>query len=187
RILAAGNDGQGKEKNPIVIWDVNAAKELGRLQPLHNRFLKVSLSADGKLLASCGSNFDGDDRSGFIQLWDTATSKELRRLDVQEIRRFGIVNIALSPDGKLLAIGDAGAAIRLLETETGKQVRQFAARNRTGALLSFSRDGKRLAAATRDGAVQVWDVAARKRLLQGEGPPCRCFGLAFTGESEVLA
>jgi WD40 repeat protein len=185
KVLAVGNEGSHNDR--IVAWDVNSGKELCRFQNLHDPGLTASLSANGAVLAMRENNDDGQNPSSFIQLWDTVANRELRRLNVREAQRLGIVNIALSPDGKQLAVCDVGATIKLVETETGKQLRKFAARSGTGALLSFSRDGKRLAAATRDGVVQVWDPAAGKLLVQAKGQSCPCFGVAFTGVSDVLA
>jgi WD40 repeat protein len=83
------------------------------------------------------------------------------------------VAVAFSPDGKLLAVG--GDTIRLLDTGTGKQLRELT--SESGALLSlaFSPDGTRLVAAQL-GAVRIdcWDVATGRHLRAvWPGEPCR--------------
>lgn len=185
KVLAVGNEGSDNDR--IVAWNANSGKELCRLQLPRDPGLNLALSADGAVLATRVMSDPRQNRSSFIQLWDTVANRELRRFDVDEAHRLGILNLALSPNGKQPAIADGGATIRLLEADTGKQFKQFSARSGAGAALAFSRDGQRLAAATRDGGVQVWDLTAGKRLVQSEGPPCQFFGLAFTGKSEVMA
>jgi WD40 repeat protein len=189
KIFVAADMGLG-EKTPIVAWDVATRKEIGRLEAMLDHGAHVSLSKDGKLLASCGgfrirSRNAGEEGNGPIQIWDIAASKEIRRLKVPETQ-FGVANIALSPDGKQLAIAGA-AAITLVESESGKQLRRFASRSGTGNLLVYSADGKKLVSAALEGAVQVWDPGTGKRLPVGKGPQCRCFGLAFTSETEIVA
>jgi WD40 repeat protein len=198
QLLCFSNDGKIfvaadmdlREKTPMIAWDVATGKEIGRLEAMLDHGAHLSLSKDGKLLASWGGirihgRNAAEEGNGTIQIWDVTASKELRQLKVPE-SQIGVANIALSPDGKQLAIADM-AAITLVETETGKQIRRFATRSGAGNLLVYSPDGKRLASAALEGAVQVWDPATGKRLPVGKGPQCRCFGLAFTSETEILA
>ena len=78
----------------------------------------------------------------------------------------GVTAVAFSPDGRLLATG--GADVRLWNPVTGQPVGTPLHTPGTGvAGLTFSSDGKLLAAADTSGDVQLWHVTTR----QPAGPP----------------
>jgi WD40 repeat protein len=88
----------------IRVWDV----ETGRTSQAHNSFrlpdpqlgdsriLGLSLSRDGRRLASCCSH----DQT--VRIWDVATGQELRTLHISTGR---ILSVDFSPDGTRLAVG----------------------------------------------------------------------------------
>ncbi len=135
----------------------------------------VALSPDGKTVAagyswSSTALRDGDRKS--ICLWDAATGKELRQLDGG---KSGVVALAYSPDGKLLAsVDDAfDPKIRLWDAASGEERRQLQAartpesiRYRVG-FLAFSPDGKLLASSGDDQrGICSWDVSTGNTVYQ---------------------
>ncbi len=120
----------------------------------------LAFSHDGKELAASSM------AASQVAVWDTATGKELRRLD--GVRMMGRA-MAFSPNGKYLAGLGADGAVHVWGATTGKDLRQFAppkgtptaAPAFTGTPLAFSPDGKTLAAA-QGLAVHVWDVEEGK-------------------------
>jgi WD40 repeat protein len=105
--------------------------------------------------------------ANFVRFWDIATGRPIRTLRVAEK---SYTCRALSPDGKLLAIGDF-EGIRLLDMDSGKETRKIST-PMVGA-LAFTPDGKGLLsgdgnAGAKETGVHVWDVATgteRHRLL----------------------
>ena len=88
----------------------------------------MGLSRDGKILAASGA------------IWDTATGKELHRLEMRGDPVF-------SPDDTILALApDQKGYIRLLDTGTWKEQRRFKAGHVSSQV--FSPDGKFLAFGT---------------------------------------
>src|SRR6266542_2935011 len=72
-----------------------AIARLGTARFRHGETVKsVAHSADGKVFVSSGNG-------GGVSLWDAATGKELRRL---ELRTWGAQGATLSPDSKRLAV-----------------------------------------------------------------------------------
>jgi WD40 repeat protein/Tfp pilus assembly protein PilF len=97
------------------------------------------------------------------RLWDTETWREVRRFDG--------AGRAFSPDGHLVAVQDAGKALRLVETDTGRTLAKLTSPDACDTICAvFSPDGSRLAVTTNDGpAVHVWDLRAIRRRLAGLG------------------
>jgi len=96
-----------------------------------------------------------------VRLWDTAGLKETTTfpLDIADQ-----TPLALSPLGKLIALGKPDGAVRLVETSTGREIANFEPRGADAEALAFSMDGSKLAVATTDHKFRVWQIA-RKRVL----------------------
>jgi WD40 repeat protein len=153
-------------KLQVTVWDADGFKKLHSLEVLHDQLAYVALSADGKLLATWGQHRNrggpaDQDIPRTVQLWDTATGKELKKV-VAEGAGF-LTAAALSKDGKQLATLEGGAVLGIWDVESGKVVHRLAARRGT-AQVRYSPDGKLLAATANDGAVQLWQVPEYKRL-----------------------
>jgi WD40 repeat protein len=81
----------------------------------------------------------------------------------------GLVAVAFSPDGKLFAAAQGGETDKgqahLIETETGKLVRELGSHQYGMTDVMFSPDGKYLITAGRDTAVRVSQVEDGKEVL----------------------
>jgi WD40 repeat protein len=97
------------------------------------------------------------------------------------------VGVAFSPDGKTVAVsgGYGGPPVQLRAADSGQVVRSWAGRLGYGA--AFSADGRLLAWGEADGAVRVWDVAARNELRRLQGHRDAPNALAFSPDGLTLA
>src|SRR5207245_11446011 len=95
-----------------------------------------------------------------LRLWDVASRKELRRFGSGRLDY--VCAVAFSPRGDLVASGGVqDDAIRLWDPATGKELRQL-----QGSTMTFSPDGRILAATHKDGYVRLWDPATAKEICR---------------------
>jgi len=132
----------------------------------------VCFSPDGKLLA-VGAY-------GRVTLWDARTGRPLRTLT----NVLAAVNdVRFSPDGTLLAVGggqpSAKGDLRLYRTSDWKLLGVLGGHEDVVNSVAFSPDGKRLASASFDRTVRVWDVS------KGGGTP-PLLERTLTGHSDFV-
>lgn len=176
--LAIGGTGDRtkQEQVTVLVWDVNADKEVKKVAVKQNEYVNVALAADGKTLATWGSYYDPDAKgppdpetnpSRFVTFWSAADGKELAKF-----RSAGYTPgaVAFAPDGALAAVANGNSSIDLVDPKTGASKFLLLGRSRTGRWLSFSPDGATLAATADDGSVQRWKVADGSRLSTTEPP-----------------
>jgi WD40 repeat protein len=88
----------------------------------------------------------------------------LRPLPIQETGE--VRNVALSPDGLLLATANRKTEIRLWDAQTGAMLRSLPASGVTA--MTFSLDGQWMAAGTWAGVCSIWEISTGKLLSQVE-------------------
>jgi WD40 repeat protein len=121
-----------------------AVARLGTLRFRHEgEAFSLFFSPDGKILASTCND-------GLIFLWDSATGKELRRINTTPAKQemsSHVSAIAFSPDGKTLASRDL-YHVCVWDVATGKELRRIPVNSfvpKERGKLFFSPDGKILA------------------------------------------
>lgn len=118
----------------------------------------AAYSPDGKLLAlGRGGEVDGPNEKVF--LIDPASGKKVRELTPGHL--YGATDLTFHPDGKHLASCGRDTVVRIWNTSDGKLVKELG-KPRGGQFkdwlhaVSFSADGRWLAASDMAGAVPVW-------------------------------
>jgi len=138
----------------VKCWETTSGKELAAFTAHDKLVMGVAFAPDGTTLASCG--FDGT-----TKIWDLGTKGEPVVLQNPGPVAFNWLKnwcLAYMPDGRSLAVGSNG---RVMLCDLAK--RQIRARLSVpgGDIMSvtFSPDGKTLAAASYHGWVGLWDTA----------------------------
>lgn len=110
----------------------------------------LAFSPDGKVLVAV---------SWHLTLWDPATGKELAT--VEKFIGSGSA-VAVSPDGKWLALSASYGDVQLWDFAAQKRAADLKGHKSNIRGLAFTPDGKTLASGSWDGTVILWDVAAAK-------------------------
>jgi WD40 repeat protein len=71
--------------------------------------------------------------------------------------------VALSPDGRTLAVADWQNTVRLWDAQTGELMRTLPLHSALVGSLAFSPDGKTVASASNDTSAKLWQVEAPPR------------------------
>jgi len=141
----------------IKLWNVETGKNTKTFQGAG--FTSLAFSPNGRTLAS--GCWDAT-----IRLWDVKTGENTTTL---RGHNKPVCAVAFSPDGKTLASSEASdAPTRLWDVATWKTIAVLRGCNDAVESAAFSSDGKVLATGTLNGHVEVWDIAAGKRIASLE-------------------
>lgn len=109
----------------------------------------------------------------------------------------GLVQLAFSPDGKVLATGSSDNAVKVWDPQAGKLLRtlqaasgQIVKQGEVGAqvwAIVFSPDGSTIATAGTDKVVRLWDWKAGKESATLKGHDSPVTALAFSADGQTLA
>jgi RNA polymerase sigma factor (sigma-70 family) len=153
-----------KESRPEIVrlWEMETG-QLHELAGHEGGATSIVFSPDGKILATGGHD-------GIMILWDSATRKPLRKIELVEeayvhpkgngFDSGGIHALAFAPDGKTIASANHDGTVRLVETATGNEVRVFRGHRNSVVDVAFSPDGKSLASGSADQTVRLWDATS---------------------------
>ncbi|OUL19378.1 hypothetical protein BV378_33555 [Nostoc sp. RF31YmG] len=97
-----------------------------------------------------------------------------------------IFSVAFSPNGKIIATGDANGEIRLWQIEDGQQI--LICKGHTGFVRSvaFSPDGQTLASGSVDQTVKLWTVKDGKCIQTLQGHSDRVESIAYSPDGQLL-
>jgi WD40 repeat protein len=159
-------DGPPQKFGTLAAWDLRQGQLLWQLPPNAFYPTEFDVSAAGDVLAV----FCGDAE---VSVRDGRTGRERQRLLDPDGERNASSRLALSADGRLVAVLDEmPPEVRLWETATGKRT-QTLRRLSDGASSDtctpvFSADGQLLVFPWQD-TLMLWDVAAGKEKLRPSG------------------
>jgi WD40 repeat protein len=137
-------------------WSLPAGRQIQRF-PITSLYLDAcyNLSRDGAVLAA--KNGDA------VRVWNTKSGKEVQRFPATSP-----ANLALSADGKMLAIGEQDSNIRIVEVEKGNELAKWSAHPPDGSIrLLFSPDAKTLSSGGYDRSLRLWTISGKELWHRG--------------------
>jgi WD40 repeat protein len=169
------------ENGRVRLYAADTGKELRCLEG------KVVPSGHSLEFAPDGRTLIGVTDKGVVR-WTVATGAQSKILgDNEELPV--VYSLTFSPDGKTLAavIGDGiRSAVTLRSWPADKELRRLDAKDYELPTLTFSRDGRLLAAGGMLGTILLWDPATGKELRRFEHEP-EVTNLTFSPDSSFLA
>ncbi len=172
-------------------WDVatgcgSAVANLPRMPGAYGWFNATAVSPDRRLLATAHR------KEGTIRLWDTASGKEVATLGKHE---GGVMGLAFSADGKLLASGGTASLVCLWDVVARREVKRLVPSVDGVASLAFSPDGKRIITGVCDGergapagwGIRLWDLDTGKVLREFGGARAETVAVAFSPDGKLVA
>jgi WD40 repeat protein/tetratricopeptide (TPR) repeat protein len=137
---------------PPTVWDATTGRvqlALTGLAPSNG----VAFSPDGKYLA-CGSAHQ-------VRLLDARTGKVVRTF-ASHIP--GVMDLAFSPNGNVLATAGADKLVRLWDVNTGREVFTFRGHRGPVSAVAFHPRGGGLASGSLDRTVQLWGTGGLRAM-----------------------
>ncbi len=120
---------------------------------------------------------------GAVRLWDWRSGEVRAEARAHEKP---ILSCALSPDRTMLATTSVAGVARLWRLPALEPLRILAEEQDVLHDVAFSPDGRRLATASHDRTVAVYDVASGRRVLQCLGHKARALCLAFSTDGKTI-
>ena len=145
------------------------------LDPGPMRVGALAFSRNGRRLAAGGP--------GAAQVFDADSGQR-----VAEISGLGarVDAVALSPDGRLLAVAPLDVPAQLWDVASQKRLASLETRFAGATGIAFSPDGKRLASMNADTTVRLFDAASGRAVWTFEELDLEPFALDFTPDSKTL-
>jgi eukaryotic-like serine/threonine-protein kinase len=166
------------------IWNATTGQRVGNPLPCKTgSILSVAFRQDGRRLVT------GEADLG-VTLWDVAARKPERHVPDGPWGLGHLARATLNPAGTLLAaIGADDGLVRLWDAATGAEVARFEGHDKASLdlALSFDPDGAMLASAGENGAILIWEVAARRLSAVLRGHTNIVSGLSFSPDRRQLA
>lgn len=169
----------------IVLWDVATGKEVRRLAD-GEAGAPVVFAPDGRGVFAAAAH-------GTVALWDRDTGTKVRTFRELYRGEFtpSITSIALSPDGRMLALTWVGhfegGAIDVYEVASGQPLASFGGHRSFIWSLAFSPDGVALASGGNDGVVLVREVLTGTERHRFIGQRGQIFEIAYAPDGRTLA
>jgi WD40 repeat protein len=175
----------------VIVWDLAERNQIVRWSGYPWNWIQaLALSPDGQTAVVSEHRYKRDDfdiPAAALRVYDAATGE--MKLDIlktmfpkydpqqntygsgQIWRKFiaqGLVAADISPDGKLVALGQGGETdtgkVQLVEIETGKLVREIGGHQQGATDVKFSADGKYVLSTGRDTTLRICQVEDGKEV-----------------------
>ncbi|MEK7866097.1 MAG: hypothetical protein AAB434_05395 [Planctomycetota bacterium] len=159
-------------KGRSLCWDLARRRVVEQLEDPRN---ENGLSVDGEGAIAAWAE------GGIVRVWRPGETFEAAPASPTD----GVLSIAFSPDGSVVATGEMNGAIRVWETRSGRPVLRLASRQRPVILIAFLPGGESVLSVDSGGVVQECGLGTGKCTRSAEfDPPV---GVALSSDGARLA
>ncbi|MCI0700947.1 MAG: protein kinase [Planctomycetia bacterium] len=158
----------------IQLWNPTDGSTAGLIDTGNAYVHALDLSPDGSRLVVATSET--------VQMWDVDSRMRMQWGEgVQSASA-----LVFSPNGQWVAVVGHDRTIRLRESATGREVRQFIGTALRVNVLCFSPDSTRLVTGGADRTARIWDVETGRELLSLPGLTESVTGLAWDAKNDRI-
>jgi WD40 repeat protein/tRNA A-37 threonylcarbamoyl transferase component Bud32 len=170
--LLAVRGGSGEADGLLRVWDLDTGKPVWESH-----------------VGDAGEAAFGGDRlavqtpaTGTVNVFEDRTGKVLASVAIPTQGDTGAVRLALSPDGRMLAVAGWEESVGVWEVVSGKQIATLKGHAKA---ITFSPDGKYLG--TGDADARIWEVATGQLICRLDGHAGHVSGIAGSADGRVVA
>lgn len=182
KLLASGEGGINDNRNgKIFLWDLATQEKIAELHGHGGPIADLMFDPTGQIVYSAAGSQTVSHR-GEVFAWKIEEeATEFRYEDIG-----GVTDMALSPDGTMLAIASYTQPIHLIDTGDGTLIKKIGTANQICTAVEFSPDGKRLAVGTNQWGVGVWDLNTGQPMWEQFKHSGAVFGVAFASSGKRI-
>ncbi|MFO0863182.1 MAG: WD40 repeat domain-containing protein [Gemmataceae bacterium] len=160
----------------LAKWEVPSGKQIASIAVAYGGAYGLSITRDGSTLATTSHD-------GMVHFWDTDELMRGERIKTPTSAFCG----KLSPDDKLIAVGNHDKTVRIYDVATRKEKAALKGHDDRVMCLDFSADSKYLVSGGEDGKLVVWDVAHSKAIANWVGHDGPLERVAFSPDGKTIA
>ncbi len=171
----------GLRSGKVELWDVPAKQKLKTLAYPGVPYALAFTTKHDRLAVSGESS---------VVLFDVAAGTTIRTFPSKEgmpaTATPSVASLAYSPDGKMLALGCRDSLIRLLDADTGKEIRALEGHASVVNSLAFSFDSRTLVSGSFDKTARLWEVFSGKSIRTFNGHIGEVTAVAISSDARTL-
>ena len=181
----------------VVQWDLDQQRVLTRESHPTRYVMSVAYGPLGANLVTLSRRSDDDKSGRTLSVWDQATGRLLKTVPVDgpnwlESRaatsRCKILAGANSTaHASCVAVGDDAGGVHLFNLETGQLIRSFLGHAKGIHDVAFHPQGERLASASFDDSLRVWDLLGGEEVAVLRGHKGAVQRVLFSSDGRLLA
>ena len=177
--LAISPDGKtlvsGSADKTIKIWQLNTGKELHSLKGYSAQVSSVDINLDGKIFVSGGLE-------KHLRIRDIGNGKITRSIRGNS----GVLSVAFSPNGHILATGGFDRTIRLWNLNTREEPLTLGGHLDRVSSVIFNGNGKTLVSSSWDQTIKLWQTDTGKEISTLQGHEDAVLAIALSPNGQTL-